>query len=277
MQKQYVVKKRIMMSTPRPGFQLEVGDMLVYDASNDNKVTVYRNGELKNTSVAPPLRIPSLVTENFIELIDSETLQPIADPDPVKLGFIDTIKVKAGGVALELDSVAQNIGDAVEKDVAVFFSFIEGGSGDLKGIADAVASKADSDALLAKAKAIDTLDAVEADAHADVSKVEGESTGAVGTVEAIAKEAKSAVSDTVADAEAAIIAVKTDAVEVETTVDSATVDLTQLTKTQLLAHAVEFFGVKLNVALSKPNLILEIEKLIAAKAEAGVAKVEAAV
>ena len=64
MQKSYVVKSAINFANF--GFFVRVGDVLMHDTANGNKLTVYRGGEIVKAIAQTPLGIAALLKQGFI-------------------------------------------------------------------------------------------------------------------------------------------------------------------------------------------------------------------
>jgi hypothetical protein len=64
MQRSYLVKSPVHFADF--GFFVKVGDILVHDTSNSNRLTVYRNGEVVKAVKQTPLGIAAMVKNEFI-------------------------------------------------------------------------------------------------------------------------------------------------------------------------------------------------------------------
>lgn len=79
MQKSYVVKSPINFSDF--GFFVRVGDILVHDTANHNRLTVYRNGEIVKSITQTSLGMAALVKNQFItEVTASAAPTPQTSP-----------------------------------------------------------------------------------------------------------------------------------------------------------------------------------------------------
>lgn len=70
MQRSYLVKSPVHFADF--GFFVKVGDILVHDSANSNRLTVYRNGEVVRAVKQTPLGIAAMVKSEFIQ----EVVQP---------------------------------------------------------------------------------------------------------------------------------------------------------------------------------------------------------
>lgn len=64
MQKSFVVKSPINFVDF--GFFVRIGDILVHDTANNNRLTVYRNGEIAKVITQTPLCMAALMKSDFI-------------------------------------------------------------------------------------------------------------------------------------------------------------------------------------------------------------------
>lgn len=78
MQKSFVVKSPINFVDF--GFFVRVGDILVHDTANGNRLTVYRNGEIAKVITQTPLGMAALAKSDFI----AEVLPPPPGSAPGK-------------------------------------------------------------------------------------------------------------------------------------------------------------------------------------------------
>jgi len=77
LQKSFVVKSSINFANF--GFFVHVGDILVHDTANGNKLTVYRNGEIVKAITQTALGMAALLKQGFVsELLVSQ--RPAAVP-----------------------------------------------------------------------------------------------------------------------------------------------------------------------------------------------------
>jgi len=74
MQKHYVSKTTINMANYE--LYIRSGDILVHDPSNNNKLTVYRNGSIVKIIQQTPLGIAVMIKNGFIEPISAPTPAP---------------------------------------------------------------------------------------------------------------------------------------------------------------------------------------------------------
>jgi outer membrane biosynthesis protein TonB len=79
MQRSYLVKSPVHFADF--GFFVKVGDILVHDTANANRLTVYRNGEVVRAVNQTPLGIAAMVKNKFIEeVIQAPTAKPVSKP-----------------------------------------------------------------------------------------------------------------------------------------------------------------------------------------------------
>jgi hypothetical protein len=74
LQKSFVVKSPINFSDF--GFFVRVGDILVHDTANQNRLTVYRNGEIVKAITQTSLGMAALVKNQFITEVTSAPTTP---------------------------------------------------------------------------------------------------------------------------------------------------------------------------------------------------------
>jgi hypothetical protein len=89
MQKSFVVKKSVDLSggydekgKTRPNFLIRPGDVIVFDATNGNNLTVYRNETIAIVMKQTPISIETFVKNNWLEEIKKPTV-PVVAPAPV--------------------------------------------------------------------------------------------------------------------------------------------------------------------------------------------------
>ena len=83
MQRSYVVKSPINFANF--SFFVKIGDILVHDPANVNKLTVYRNGEIVKAIAQTPLGMAAILKQGFIaELGVAPTTAPATPPKPVE-------------------------------------------------------------------------------------------------------------------------------------------------------------------------------------------------
>jgi hypothetical protein len=80
MQRSYLVKSPVHFADF--GFFVKVGDILVHDVSNANKLTIYRNGEIVKAVKQTPLGIAAMVKNQFIEEVVAKAAKAPAKPVP---------------------------------------------------------------------------------------------------------------------------------------------------------------------------------------------------
>lgn len=80
MQRSYLVKSPVHFADF--GFFVKVGDILVHDVSNANKLTVYRNGEIVKAVKQTPLGIAAMVKSQMIEEVVQKAAKAAAKPVP---------------------------------------------------------------------------------------------------------------------------------------------------------------------------------------------------
>jgi hypothetical protein len=239
MQKSYVVLKRVNLTSA--AFYIDTGDILVFDAANNNNLTVYRNGKLMKTTTHSEIGIAAMVKASMIELVKSPTdTTPIADPDPLKLSLGGKIEEAAIVADLEVESSLDTAIDAaateadkagakvleavhaIEAEADKIFSDATPEAGqvadDVKSATDSVANDVKSDA-----------GALTTDVKADADKVTTEVEYIVPATEvaatAAATSAETAVAAAVVDpAEAAVVDAKTTAETAVDKVEGATAD-----------------------------------------------------
>src|ERR1035437_2185007 len=78
MQKSYLVKSPVHFADF--GFFVKVGDILVHDAANNNRLTVYRNGEVVRAVKQTPLGIAAMVKSEFIQEVVQTPSAPKSAP-----------------------------------------------------------------------------------------------------------------------------------------------------------------------------------------------------
>lgn len=83
MQRSYLVKSPVHFADF--GFFVKVGDILVHDTSNSNRLTVYRNGEVVKAVKQTSLGIAAMLKNEFIVEVVQTAPSPKAAPKaPVK-------------------------------------------------------------------------------------------------------------------------------------------------------------------------------------------------
>ena len=80
MTKSYVVKSPINFANF--GFFVRVGDILVHDTANGNKLTVYLNGEIVKAIIQTSLGMAALLKQNFVS--ELTVPHPVVVPMPPK-------------------------------------------------------------------------------------------------------------------------------------------------------------------------------------------------
>lgn len=88
MQKSYIVKSPINFADF--GFFVRVGDILVHDTSNNNRLTVFRNGNIVKAITQTALGITALIKSEFIveaiaTLPKVEVVKPVAKKQPTPI------------------------------------------------------------------------------------------------------------------------------------------------------------------------------------------------
>src|SRR5271157_1652673 len=81
MQRSYLVKSPVHFADL--GFFVKVGDILVHDTSNANRLTVYRNGEVVKAVKQTTLGLAAMQKSGFIEEVTQQAPKAAAKP-PVK-------------------------------------------------------------------------------------------------------------------------------------------------------------------------------------------------
>jgi hypothetical protein len=82
MQRSYLVKSPVHFADY--GFFVKVGDILVHDSSNANRLTVYRNGEVVKAVKQTSLGLAAMQKSGFIEeVIQAARVAPKAPQKPV--------------------------------------------------------------------------------------------------------------------------------------------------------------------------------------------------
>jgi hypothetical protein len=198
MTKTYVVLKRFLVSIA--SFYAEKGDILVHDTSNNNSLTVYREGKLMKTTTGSLLALSALKSHGNIDLVASPTdVTPIADPDPLKPTFIEKAIIQADIIKLEAEEI---IGDAIT---------------DTKGAIDAIESKVDGiDAEVLKITPDFTADVkkivtdVETKPKEIIAATEKKAEEVIPAVEKPVTEVKAETEKVVTEGEADVKAVATD-------------------------------------------------------------------
>lgn len=84
MQKNYLVKSPVHFADL--GFFVKIGDILVHDTSNANRLTVYRNGEVVKALKQTALGLAAMQKSGFIEEVTQQTSKaaPKAPAKPVE-------------------------------------------------------------------------------------------------------------------------------------------------------------------------------------------------
>jgi hypothetical protein len=80
MQKSYLVKFPVHFADF--GFFVKVGDILVHDTSNFNRLTVYRNGEVVRAVRQTSIGIAAMLKNGFVEEV-TQIAKPAPKPTPV--------------------------------------------------------------------------------------------------------------------------------------------------------------------------------------------------
>jgi hypothetical protein len=78
MQRSYLVKSPVHFADF--GFFVKIGDILVHDTSNANRLTVYRNGEVVKAVKQTSLGIAAMVKNEFIVEVAQQAPSPKAAP-----------------------------------------------------------------------------------------------------------------------------------------------------------------------------------------------------
>jgi outer membrane biosynthesis protein TonB len=89
MQRSYLVKSPVHFADF--GFFVKVGDILVHDTSNSNRLTVYRNGEVVKAVKQTTLGLAAMQKSGFIEEVTQQAakaaskpaLKPVEAPKPI--------------------------------------------------------------------------------------------------------------------------------------------------------------------------------------------------
>ena len=89
MQRSYLVKSPVHFADY--GFFVKVGDILVHDTSNANRLTVYRNGEVVKALKQTTLGLAAMQKSGFIDEVTQQTskaapkppAKPVEAPKPV--------------------------------------------------------------------------------------------------------------------------------------------------------------------------------------------------
>src|SRR5271168_4961252 len=84
MQRSYLVKSPVHFADF--GFFVKIGDILVHDTSNANRLTVYRNGEVVKAVKQTTLGLAAMQKSGFIEEVIQQASKaaPKALPKPVE-------------------------------------------------------------------------------------------------------------------------------------------------------------------------------------------------
>jgi outer membrane biosynthesis protein TonB len=83
MQRSYLVKSPVHFADF--GFFVKVGDILIHDTSNANRLTVYRNGEVVKAVKQTALGLAAMLKNGFIEEVaQAAKTAPKASPKPVE-------------------------------------------------------------------------------------------------------------------------------------------------------------------------------------------------
>lgn len=80
MQKSYIVKSPINFANF--AFFVRVGDILMHDTSNGNKLTVYRSGEIVKAITQTALGVAALLKQGFIAEVLPQHSPAIVAPKP---------------------------------------------------------------------------------------------------------------------------------------------------------------------------------------------------
>jgi hypothetical protein len=78
MQRSYLVKSPVHFADF--GFFVKVGDMLVHDTSNSNRLTVYRNGEVVKAIKQTTLGLAAMQKSGFIEEVIQQVAKAVSKP-----------------------------------------------------------------------------------------------------------------------------------------------------------------------------------------------------
>ena len=80
MQRSFVAKSTVNF----PDFELyvRVGDILVYNAANDNSLTIYRNGAIVKTIRTTPISIAAMLKTKMIAEVTAPAPKPVAAAPP---------------------------------------------------------------------------------------------------------------------------------------------------------------------------------------------------
>jgi outer membrane biosynthesis protein TonB len=82
LQRSYLVKSPVHFADF--GFFVKIGDMLVHDTSNANRLTVYRNGEVIKAVKQTTLGLAAMQKNGFIEEVTQSKTAPKAPPKPAE-------------------------------------------------------------------------------------------------------------------------------------------------------------------------------------------------
>jgi hypothetical protein len=121
-QKSYIVKTTINLVNFE--FYVRPGDLLVHDPANQNRLTVYRNGQIVKVVKQDPLGITAFLKTKWIEEISPTAVaapvpapvapsKPVAESKPSKEEELALKRRKAHGVEVPADKLPQRLKDAL--------------------------------------------------------------------------------------------------------------------------------------------------------------------
>lgn len=122
MRKSYVVKSPINFANF--GFFVRVGDILVHDAANGNKLTVYRNGEIVKAITQTALGMAALLKQGFVtELVTAATPAAPKAPEPPKKAVpikptkeeLEVKRAKAVAKEVSVDELPESLRTEIKK------------------------------------------------------------------------------------------------------------------------------------------------------------------
>lgn len=76
-------------------FYVRPGDVLVHDTANQNRMTIYRNGEIAKVVKQEPIGVAAFLKNKFIEEIVEQTAQEAGFTPAVLVETIETISEPA--------------------------------------------------------------------------------------------------------------------------------------------------------------------------------------
>lgn len=117
MQKNYLVKSPIHFADF--GFFVKVGDILVHDIGNANRLTVYRNGEIIKAVKQTQLGLAALVKSEFIQEVVQAPSAPKVVPKAPKTPAEPIVKLQGSPPVKKQGFVEEEFTPSVKRGKAV--------------------------------------------------------------------------------------------------------------------------------------------------------------